>query len=150
MLDPNTPDDAALANGTTPQNYLAALFNDGTDQTADILDDMILDNNIAPYPFENDGVNGDTMYPGGANQGVGLQIHDLEYITPTTVGGTTRIKGGNFPCGLVQIQMTNTGLAGLPLILQIDLIPGSHRGYLCEPMTEMLKNEYCCRNNRSR
>ena len=137
VLDPNTPDDAALANGTTPQNYLAALFNDGTDQTADILDDMILDNNIAPYPFENDGVNGDTMYPGGANQGVGLQIHDLEYITPTTVGGTTRIKGGNFPCGLVQIQMTNTGLAGLPLILQIDLIPGSHRGYLCEPMTEM-------------
>jgi hypothetical protein len=136
VLDPNAPGDADDASGSTPENWMAAIFNEGTDQTSEVLEDMIAENNIAPYPFENDGVNLDTMYPGGANQGVGLQIHDLEYITPTTIGGTTRIKGGNFPCGLVQIQTTNTGLTNR-LILQIDLIPGSHRGYLCEPMTEM-------------
>jgi hypothetical protein len=112
---------------------LAALFNDGTDQTADVIDDMISENNLAPYPFENDGVNLDTMYPGGANQGIGMQIHDVELVTATTIGGTTRIKGGNFPCGLIRIDSTVDG----QITLQINLIPGSHRGYLCETMTEM-------------
>ena len=137
IVDPNTPIDAADANGPTPENWMSALFNEGTTQDDGVITDMITENNLAPYPFENDGVNIDTMYPGGANQGTGLQIHDLEYITPTTIGGTTRIKGGNFPCGLIQIETVNTGTPDLGLILQIDLVPGNHRGYLCEPMTEM-------------
>ncbi len=137
IADPNTPTDASDTGGGTPENWMQAIFNEGTDQAADVLEDMITENNKAPYPFENmDALTTDTYYPGGANQGVGLQIHDLEYITPTTVGGTTRIKGGNFPCGLIQIESNNTGIVG-NLILQIDLIPGSHRGYLCESMTEM-------------
>ena len=137
VLDPNTPNDADDASGPFPQNWMQAIFNDGTEQSEEVLDDLTGENNLAPYPFENDGVHVDTMYPGGANQGIGLQIHDLEYITPTTIGGTTRIKGGNFPCGLIQIETTNTGTPELNLILQIDLVPGNHRGYLCEPMTEM-------------
>ena len=136
ILDPNTPDDARLASGSTPQNYLGALFNDGTDQIADILEDMRFDNKQAPYPFENDGSQVDTMYPNGANQGPGLQIHDTEFITGTTIGGTTRLKGGNFPCGLIRFDFSNNADADI-LTLQIDLIPGNHRGYLCEPMTEM-------------
>ncbi|AXQ65439.1 MAG: hypothetical protein [Circular genetic element sp.] len=136
ILDPNLPDDALLANGSTPQNYLGALFNEGTDQTADVIEDMRFDNKIAPYPFENDGTNPDTMYPNGANQLTGLQIHSIETVTPTTIGGTTRIKGGNFPCGLISVDTLNDGdTAGI--VIQIDLIPGNHRGYLCEPMTEM-------------
>jgi hypothetical protein len=137
IADPNTPVDASDTGGGSPENWMTAIFNEGTDQTSDVIEDMITENNQAPYPFENDGVNLDTMYPGGANQGVGLQIHDVEYITPTTIGGTTRLKGGNFPCGLIKITSTNTGVAGLNLILQLDLVPGNHRGYLCEPMTEM-------------
>jgi hypothetical protein len=135
--DPNTPTDALRVDGSTPQNWIAATFSNGTQQTDAVITDMVTENNQAPYPFEDDGLHIDTMYPGGANQGVGLQIHDLEYITPTTIGGTTRIKGGNFPCGLIQIETTNTGTPELNLILQIDLVPGNHRGYLCEPMTEM-------------
>jgi hypothetical protein len=134
--DPNTPDDAADAAGPFPENWMAAIFNQGTDQIEEVLDDLINDNNIAPYPFENDGVNSDTMYPGGANQLSGLQIHDVEYITPTTIGGTTRLKGGNFPCGLMRFDISNSGESS-NLVLQIDLVPGNHRGYLCEPMTEM-------------
>jgi len=137
IVDPNTPSDALSVDGQFPSNWLSATFNDGTQQTDSVITDMVTENNQAPYPFEDDGVNPDTMYPGGANQGVGLQIHDLEYITPTTVGGTTRLKGGNFPCGLIQIKTTNLGAETLGLILQIDLIPGNHRGYLCETMTEM-------------
>ena len=137
VLDPNVPGDSDDVGPTaTPENWLGSLFNEGTDQDKQVLDDMITENNIAPYPFENDGVNTDTMYPGGANQLVGMQIHTIQNVTGTTIGGTTRIKGGNFPCGLINIDATNTGTTG-NLVIEIDLVPGNHRGYLCEPMTEM-------------
>jgi hypothetical protein len=136
VLDPNTPDDAADVDGAQPANYLQELFNEGTNQDEQILEDMISENNIAPYPFENDGVNTDTMYPGGANQLSTLELHDFEVVTASTVGGTTRLKGGNFPCGLMEIQ-TFGYVEGSSITLQVNLVPGNHRGYLCEPMTEM-------------
>ena len=136
--DPATPVDAADAVGPTPENWLAALFADGIPQTDEVLNDMTTENNQAPYPFEGDGVNLDTMYPGGANQLIGLQFHDTELITSTTIGGTTRLKGGNFPCGLMRFDFTNETLEDdLAPLIYIDLIPGNHRGYLCEPMMEM-------------
>lgn len=90
--DPNTPDDAASYS----ENWMMAMFNDGTLQDNVVINDMITENNLAPYPFENDGVNADTMYPGGANQLAGMQIHTSQFISATTIGGTTRLKGGNF------------------------------------------------------
>ena len=137
VLDPNVPDDAADAQGTQPQNWQAALQNEGTTQTEEVLEDMIAENNIAPYPFENDGVNTDTMYPGGANQLDGLAIHDGEFITGTTIGGTTHIDGGMFPCGLIKFLVENTSATAGNISIQINMVPGHHRGYLCEPMTEM-------------
>ncbi len=145
IVDPNVPDDASDANSTTPENWLAATFNEGTDQDAAVLSDMITENNQAPYPFENAQVPGaapgvvftDTHYPNGANNLGGLQIHDLQFISVTTIGGTTRIPGGLFPCGLMKIIISNeSGVSG-NATFQIDLVPGTHRGYLCEPMTEM-------------
>ena len=137
VLDPNVPDDASDASGVAPQNWMTALFNEGTEQDEFVIDDMITENNIAPYPFENDGVNADTMYPGGANQLQGMQLHDSAYLTATTIGGHTRLKGGNFPCGLIKISSDVTSASELTPVLYIDLISGNHRGYLCEPMTEM-------------
>ncbi len=81
--------------------------------------------------------NVDTMYPNGANQTPGLQIHDLEYVTGTTVGGTTRLHGGMFPCGLLGLRLANSGDATISHLIKIDLVPGTHRGYLATPMTEM-------------
>jgi hypothetical protein len=141
VLDPNVPDDAADADGGTAENWLAAMFNDGTQQTDEVLNVLTDENNIAPYPFENDGVHGDTMYPNGANQLSGLQIHDVEFVTGTTIGGTTRMKGGLFPCGLIGLRLQNNNTTpeqgSLTHTFTIDLVPGNHRGYLCEPMTEM-------------
>jgi hypothetical protein len=138
VLDPNTPDDAADASGVAPQNWMTALFNEGTVQDETVIDEMITENNIAPYPFENDGVNVDTMYPGGANQLPGLESHDLTFVSATTIGGTTRLKGGNFPCGLVKIVTANLDDSNIMSVtMLVDLVPGNHRGYLCEPMTEM-------------
>ncbi len=137
VLDPNVPDDADDVSGVTPQNWMSALFNEGTDQDEEVLGDMIAENNIAPYPFENDGTAVDTQYPGGANQAPALQVHDLENITTTTIGGITRIKGGKFPCGLMNFTFGGIAEDGVTYGIQIDLVPGHHRGYLCEPMTEM-------------
>jgi len=136
VVDPNVPDDLADAGGPTPENWLSAIFNEGTNQDDQVLDDMRTENNLAPYPFENDGVNVDTMYPNGANQFSGMQLHDFETISNTTIGGITRVKGGMFPCGLIRIDHV-PGETTANLAIQIDLVPGSHRGYLCEPMTEM-------------
>ncbi len=136
IVDPNVPADAADADGLTPENWMTALFNEGTEQDADVLNDMITENNQAPYPYENDGTAVDTMYPNGANQLSGLQIHDIEAISSTTIGGITRMKGGMFPCGLIKLGFENVA-EGTSYAVQIDLVPGDHRGYLCEPMTEM-------------
>lgn len=137
VLDPNVPDDMADANGATPENWMSATFNEGTTQMDNVLSDMESENNIAPYPFENDGVNLDTMYPNGANQAAGLQLHDLTTQTSTSLGAMSRLKGGNFPCGLVRFTGQNDGATPLNLTILVDLVPGNHRGYLCEPMTEM-------------
>lgn len=139
ILDPNRPDDIEDADGMQPENWMSALFNEGTEQTQEVLLDLITENNIAPYPFENDGVNLDTMYPGGANQMSGLEWHDFTQIystSATTNVGIASIKGGAFPCGLVKITWTSTEGSG-NLVFQINMLPGAHRGYLAESMQDM-------------
>ena len=77
-------------------------------------------------------------YPGQPTNNDAAILHDQSYLTTTTIGGTTRLKGGNFPCGLIKIGVVNLDpTESLELTLQVDLVPGPHRGYLCEPMTEM-------------
>ncbi len=138
IVDPNVPDDADDVTGATPENWMGALFNEGTGQDEKVLQDMISENNQAPYPYEDDGTNLDTMYPGGANQLPGLQIHDIEYVTGTTIGGTSLLKGGVFPCGLIAMRFVNRDTEnGLNQAFTIDLVPGHHRGYMCTPMTDM-------------
>ena len=138
ILDPNTPDDALSADGMTPANWIAATFNEGTEQTEAVLEDMISENNVAPYPFEGATVGAvtftDTQYPGGANQGSAMVLHDQLNVTGTTVSNAVRARGGQFPAGLIRVRKDLT-LDGA--ILQVHLVPGNHRGYLCEPMTDM-------------
>lgn len=140
VLDPNTPDDAADIEGIAPENWMAAIFNEGTSQDSDVVEDLIEENNVAPYPFENGPdplVPGtfytDTQYPGGANNLFGPQIVDVGYFNAGTHASKLYLKGDSFPCGLVRID---TDVAA-QMLLQIDLVPGSHRGYLCQSMTEM-------------
>jgi len=138
VLDPNVPADASDATGYTPENWMSAVASDGEDQDADVLEDMITENNIAPYPFEKDGVHVDTMYPGGANQAPGLQIHDVSLVTATTVGGKTSLGGTNFQGGLIRVRNLPQGAwsAGYPL-LQVHLVPGPARGYMTQPMQDV-------------
>ncbi len=137
ILDPNTPDDASSLSGI-PQNWLGALSNEGTTQDANVVEDMISENNLAPYPFENDGVHTDTMYPGGANQGGGLEIHYIQPVTGTTVGGISQSPGGTFYGGLIKVQTEGALATGSGSVLfQVHLAPGPHRGYMCQPMQDV-------------
>lgn len=139
ILDPNVPDDMYDAMGDTPENWLAAIFNDGTQQTDAVLTDMV-ENNKAPYPFENDGTYTDTKYPGGANQFPNLWLHDMVDVTTTTVGAHSTIRGGTFNCGLIKIYKETSGLADGDTTMTdvlVHLVPGKHRGYLAQPMQEV-------------
>jgi hypothetical protein len=143
QTDPNVPGDADSIGPNTadPQNWIASIFTDGTDQDEQVLERLVADNNQAPYPFENAIVGGvtitDTQYPGGANQAPTLDYWDSAFVTGTTVGGKTNMRGGSFPCGLVRIASNLSEPLSGSILLQVHLVPGMHRGYLCEPMTEM-------------
>lgn len=135
--DPNVPIDASDTDSGTPENWLRAMMNDGTRQ-----DDLSLEAAIEfdqpPYPYEGDGTHLDTQYPGGPNQMPGLEVHDtvqLVSYSGTNNIGTQIMKGGNFPCGLMRFTWAPETSANLAI--QVNLIPGNHRGYLCEPMEDM-------------
>ncbi|AXH79222.1 MAG: hypothetical protein [Circular genetic element sp.] len=137
IQDPNTPDDAVGSTGQYPTNWIAAVSNEGTGQDQEVLGHLTTENNIAPYPFENDGTSVDTMYPGGANQlGAMVLVDKMSTYSTTETGITNRMtaKGGVFPCGLIQL---NASYALNNSILQVHLVPGHHRGYMAEPMQDL-------------
>ena len=124
---PQSPDPAVPGGVTSADNIYRAMFDVG-DNMEDVMANVVGKNDELPYPQEN--------YPGGDTQLSSLEIHSQEYVTTTTVGSTTRFDGGNFPCGLIEIA--TAGFADkIDLILEVSLVPGSHRGYLAESMTEM-------------
>jgi hypothetical protein len=133
ILDPNAPADAADADGVSPENWQSALFSEGSIQDDVVLGAMIDENNQAPYPFENDGTHVDTQYPGGANQNPGLQESSLAFVTGTTIGGRTEIRGDTFQGGLINLELAHTGTS----VFQVHLVPGNHRGYMCHDMKEL-------------
>jgi len=124
---PQSPDPAVTPGvATSAENVFVQMFDVG-DDSALVIDNVVGKNDELPYPQMD--------YPGGGNQLESLEIHSSEFVTATTIGGTTRMKGGNFPCGLLAV---NAGFDDTTNIyIEIDLVPGTHRGYLCEPMTEM-------------
>ncbi|MDB4302558.1 hypothetical protein N9939_01900 [bacterium] len=80
------------------------------------------------------------LYPGGVTNAPDPEIHSLSIITNTTVGGQTSVMGGNFQCGLIKIVNNLTDGAVEPATafdLELILVPGPHRGYLCEPMQDV-------------
>lgn len=133
--DPNTPVEGSDASGATPENWLQALNNDGTSQDNFVTIEA-RQYDQPPYPYEGDGTSVKTMYPGGEMQMPGLQVHDTLNFTSTNIAATAYGKGGNFPCGLIRFKCTNTQQDEGTFVILIDMVPGDHRGYLAERMTE--------------
>lgn len=109
-------------------NWLAKMFDVG-DNTSEVLDNATDTNDDLPYSQVD--------YPGGENNMSATQVFDIAYISGTTIGGITRLKGGVVPCGLMRFDMTNRTNLSQNIVLQIDLVPGDHRGYMCQPTLEV-------------
>jgi hypothetical protein len=123
---PQSPDPVSPVIGSG-QNWLRDMFDVGND-SSEITDNATDRNDNLPYP--------QVEYPGGEVQAPTLEYHDGAIVSATTIGGTTFLKGGNFPCGLLRVNWNPTSETS-GIRLEINLVPGNHRGYLCEPMTEM-------------
>lgn len=123
---PQSPDPAIPPGILSNENFLSMMFDVG-DNNEDIMDNVVGKNDELPYQ-QNE-------YPGGPVQLPNLELHDRAFVTSTTIGDQSNLKGGNFPCGLIRFQFSNT--EDTTYYIHVDLIPGNHRGYLCEPMTEM-------------
>jgi len=92
--DPVSPDIASA------DNWMRTMFNVGSD-TEEVTDNATNHNDDLPYPQVD--------YPGGETQLSALEWHDFGQIyqtSATTNVGITRMKGGNFPCGLIAIDWT--------------------------------------------
>jgi len=116
--DPNVPSDVS-------QNWLTAVFNEGTTQDNAVLNALEDDYDEVPYNLEN-------YVGGGLRQPTG-EVVDTVVFSGTTISSKIRIKSFNAPCGLIRLDNGTTN----DLLMFIDLVPGDHRGYKCEPMTDM-------------
>ena len=123
---PQDPDPRTFS--TLSENWFSAVFNQGTLQTSEVLDDLENTNDGLPY---------DSTYIG---QTTGLAFNELvdEVVFRNTAqrpapGSRLSIGGFTAPCGLIRIDQ----LTAATIRMYVDLVPGSHRGYLCEKMGDM-------------
>lgn len=126
---PQSPDPVSPDIGNNA-NWFQSMFDVG-DNNEDVLDNATDKNDNLPYDQDN--------YPGGDANMPYLQIVDESYITSSTIGGKTSMRGSTFPCGLIRIRNQSndaTGWTSVPKLL-VHLVPGTHRGYMAQPMQEM-------------
>ena len=125
---PQSPDPVS-PNLDSTNNWMSQMFDVG-DNIGPVLDNATDTNDNLPYPQIN--------YPGGEIQAPTLEIHDITSISATTIGGQSRVKGGQFPCGLIRFDWapSSQNTTSVNFVVQIDLVPGMHRGYMCEKMLE--------------
>jgi hypothetical protein len=127
---PQSPDPVGPAIGSA-NNWLRDMFDDGNDSNAITINATDRNDNL-PY----DQVN----YPNGELNANELQYHDQIALTTSTISAKSTGRGGAFPCGLIKLRLSQglSSVEGIPQAwLQVHLVPGTHRGYLCEPMTDM-------------
>lgn len=123
--DPNVP----------LEGWMTQLF-DLADNLEEVRDDIVTDNDRPPYPVE-DSSSVIEAYPGGmqySTEVVGYASFGGQAATGS-ITSQRSIKGGMFPCGLIEIKSNLTGPSFYDLI--VHLVPGHHRGYLCEPMEDV-------------
>jgi hypothetical protein len=120
---PQSPDPVSPnIHGT--DNWMREMFDVGED-TGDITLNATTRNDELPYD--------QVEYPGSATNLPGLQVVDAAYFSAGTNSNKLYLKGDNFPCGLIRIIST----AGVNCELLVDLVPGYHKGYLCQKMADM-------------
>jgi len=125
LFEPNVPSDDGWMNDVF----------DVADLNEDIREDVVENNDKAPYRVGDANATTPTLdlefYPGGKTNVPNAAIHSRQFISASTVGGTTYIQGGQFGCGLMRFDF-NISNAQDSMYLCIDLVPGNEKGYLTE------------------
>ena len=124
--DPNVPADASL-------NWMIGVFDEANAQDRAVINMLESNGDQAPYPYEGDGTSTDTMYPGGETQLPAARVVGAAYFNAGTNANKVIVEGDNFPCGLVELYSATDDTVSVI----VHLVPGSHRGYLAESMTDM-------------
>ena len=126
---PFSPDPDVPGDVLSTDNILNLMFDVG-DNNSDVLTDVIGENNETPYAIDD--------YPGGKTNFPAAEVVGYAFLnnSASTATAQSGIPGSNFPCGLIRIDSEYTGGSAFYNMV-IDLVPGTHRGYLCEPMTDM-------------
>jgi uncharacterized protein YceK len=122
---PFDPDPRTFSN--LNDNWISQVFNQGTLQTSEVLDDLESTNDALPY---------DDSYYGGDALPYDEEVDEIVFrgtAQRPVPGSRLRIGGFTAPCGLIRINQ----LSGVTLRMYVDLVPGTHRGYLCESMEDM-------------
>jgi len=112
---------------TLSENWFSQVFNQGTLQTSEVLDDLEITNDGLPY---HEAYVGSVLLP--QNEIVDEIVFRNTADRPAP-GSRLSIGGFTAPCGLIRIDH----LAVATLRMYVDLVPGTHRGYLCEKMGDM-------------
>jgi len=125
---PQSPEPVSPAIGNF-DNWMRDMFDVGSDSSA-VTENATETNDDLPY----DQVN----YPGAELNFPDTEVLGFAFINngATTSIGQATIQGSNFPCGLIKLSSSFAGDAAFYNI-QVHLVPGSHRGYLAEPMQGM-------------
>ena len=123
---PNEPDPVNPAIATS---WMNAMFDVGGDND-DVVENATNKNDNLPYD--------QLQYPGAATNYV-YPENKAWCLNRSTVGVNTFNLGGMVaPCGLLRIdQLYSDGEQDLPLVIEIELLPGEARGYHAVSMTEM-------------
>lgn len=117
--DPNVP---------TTEGWMTDLFDVG-DNLEELRDVIVQDNDRAPYPISPEQTSGD-FYPGGGSEFAGPQVHGFCNFTPTTLSLKNVISGGMFGNGLMLLNNDT----GTTVAMLLHMMPGDHKGYLCEEL----------------
>jgi hypothetical protein len=126
---PQSPDPVSpLISGTV--NWMRLMSDVGND-TSEITDNATNRNDELPYDQDS--------YPGGQNNFAQLECQG--YVSNASTVGIRTFNTGPFtaPCGLIRLDFLYQDAvsdAGENNIVTVELVPGNHRGYLCETMEE--------------
>lgn len=124
---PQSPDPQT---GIAADNVFTALFDEGTVQTTAVLDDLLDENDEVPYDLDE--------YPGGATNALAPELVHYDGFSATNNSGLIQSMNTgpfNAQCGLIKIQ--RYGSTDQSLVIELTLVPGSHRGYLAQTMEDV-------------
>jgi hypothetical protein len=125
---PQSPDPRSFGV-PTDANWMATMFDVGNDNL-EVLANAIDKNDDLPY--------NQVEYPGGEVNAPGLQMCS-EFFMSGSGTINTRVVAPGFvaPCGLIKITNEVASGDSPEIDIQVNLVAGSHRGYLAEPMQDM-------------